>query len=180
MKIKFMCSMLLIGAAALSHRPAHAQTPNDQEQIFLARASEAGLAEIKQSQLALDKSTDPQVKDFAQKMIADHTALADKMKPFADKYSVTPVDAVNPDHQAELDKLSALSDKAFDKEYIASMEKDHRAALVLFDNERGTSKDKDMQAAANAAYDTVTMHIKMADKIADKLGVTYSSDDTNP
>lgn len=180
MKMKFMCSMLLIGASTLSYRPMQAQTPSDQEQIFLARASEADMAEIKQSQLALDKSTDPQVKDFAQKMVSDHTALEDKMKPFAEKYSVTPIDKVNPDHQAELDKLSALSGKAFDKEYIASMEKDHRAALVLFDNERSTSKDKDLQAAANGAYDKVTEHIKMADKLADKLGVSYASDDTNP
>jgi putative membrane protein len=180
MKMKFMCSMLLIGAAALSHRLMHAQTASDQEQIFLTRASEADMAEIKQSQLALDKSTDPQVRDFAQKMITDHTALEDKMKPFAEKYSVTPVDAVNPDHQAELDKLSTLSGKAFDREYIASMEKDHRAALILFDNERTTSKDKELQAAADGAYSTVTMHIKMANKLADKLGVSYASDDTNP
>ena len=170
--------MLLLGTAVLSTPRIHAQA--DQEQIFLARASEADAAEIKQSKLALDKSTDPAVRDFAQQMITDHTALEVKMKPFADKYSVTPVTTPNPDHQAEIDKLSGLSGKDFDKEYIASMEKDHRAALVLMDGERGTSKDKDLQAAAGDAYNTVQMHIKMADKLASKLGVEVPNDDPNP
>jgi putative membrane protein len=174
MKNKFVCSSLLV-VAALAYAPRiHAQA--DQEQIFLARASESDAAEIKQSQLALDKSSDPAVKAFAQKMIDDHTALEAKMKPFADKYGVTPATMPNATHQAEVDKLSSLSGKAFDKEYIASMEKDHRAALILFDDERTTSKDKDLQSAADGAYTTVTMHIKMADKVAAKLGVAVPSD----
>jgi len=173
---------LLIGAAALSTPRIFARVAadNDQEQIFLARASEADAAELKQSQLALDKSTNPAVRDYAQKMLTDHAALEGKMKPFADKYSVTPVTAPNPDHQAEIDKLSGLSGKAFDKEYIASMEKDHRAALELFDDERGTSKDKDLQASAGDAYATVEMHIKMTNKLADKLGVPVPDDYPNP
>lgn len=177
MKMKHVCTSLLIGAAVLSSPGLHAQT--DQEQIFLARASEADTAEIKQSQLALDKSQDPMVKQFAQKMIDDHTALEAKMKPFADKYSVTPVTVPNSTHQAELDKLSGLSGKAFDKEYILSMEKDHHAALILFDSERTTTKDKDLQAASDGAFTTVGMHIKMADKLADKMGITVPSEDPN-
>jgi putative membrane protein len=178
MKITSACSVLLLGTAILSSPHIHAQA--DQEQIFLVRASEADAAELKQSQLAVDKATDPAVRAFAQKMITDHTALEAKMKPFADKYSATPVTTPNPDHQAEIDKLNGLSGKAFDKEYIASMEKDHRAALILFDNERTTSKDKDLQSAAGDAYATVEMHIKMADKLADKLGVPVPNDDPNP
>ena len=178
MKMTTMCSLLLLGTAVLSTPRIHAQA--DQEQIFLTRASEADAAEIKQSQLALDKSTDPAVRDFAQKMITDHTALEMKMKPFAEKYSVTPVTTPNPDHQAEVDKLSGLSGKAFDKEYIISMEKDHRAALILFDDERNTSKDKDLQAASGEADVTVTMHLKMADKLASKMGIEVPSDVPNP
>jgi putative membrane protein len=173
MKIKIMCSTLLVGAAVLSTPRIHAQA--DQEQIFLTRASEADAAEIKQSQLALEKSTDPAVKAFAQKMIDDHTALEAKMKPFADKYNVTPA-APNATHQAEIDKLSGLSGKAFDKEYVASMEKDHRAALLLFDDERTTSKDSELRQAADSADATVTMHLKLADKLAGKLGVPIPND----
>jgi putative membrane protein len=83
MKLTALCSTLLLGTAVLSAPRIHAQA--DQEQIFLARASESDAAEIKQSQLALEKSQNPAVREFAQQMITDHNALEMKMKPFADK-----------------------------------------------------------------------------------------------
>jgi putative membrane protein len=42
--------------------------------------------EIKLSQLAEAKATNPAVKAFAQKMVAEHTKMSASMKPFADSW----------------------------------------------------------------------------------------------
>ena len=100
---KMLCVCLVGCGAALGTVRAIAQA--DADKMFLMKASQTDLSEIKQSQLALDKTTNPHVKAFAQKMISDHNMLELNMKPFADKNGVMPVTALGPEHQAEYDKL---------------------------------------------------------------------------
>jgi len=177
---KMICSTLLVGAAVLAFPHIHAQTPADSEQIFLSRVSEADLAETKLSQLALDKSTDPAVRAFAQKMIADHGTLDQNLKPFDDKYSVTPVVALDSEDQATFDKLNGLSGKAFDKAYVAAMDNAHHAALTIFVDEQSTGTDKELHAIVSPATQTVQMHVKMADKLAYKYNIPVPDDMPNP
>lgn len=118
--------LMTIGLAALSLLllpSAKAQT--EQDKTFLTRASQADYDEIKLSELAADKATEPAVKAFANRMVTDHTNLEQQMKPFAEKWGLTPADHLDPEHQAIYDKLQGLSGKEFDKAYMRAMDKDH-------------------------------------------------------
>ena len=53
------------------------------DKMFVRKALEGGMAEVQLGQLALQKSSNDDVKQFAQKMIDDHTKLGDQMKPIA-------------------------------------------------------------------------------------------------
>src|ERR1700675_2397646 len=63
------------------------QDPNGASQMadkaFVRNALEGGMAEVQLGQLALQKSSNDDVKQFAQKMIDDHTKLGDEMKQVA-------------------------------------------------------------------------------------------------
>src|SRR5579859_6885761 len=68
-------AVLALGVVACL--PASADTklsPGDTQ--FVQDASQAGATEIAASKLALTNSSSPQVRKFAQQMIADHTKLA--------------------------------------------------------------------------------------------------------
>ena len=43
------------------------------EKKFATEAAQGGVAEVEMGQLALQKATSPQVKQFAQRMVSDHT-----------------------------------------------------------------------------------------------------------
>jgi len=167
---KMLCVCLVGCGAALGTVRAIAQA--DADKMFLMKASQTDLSEIKQSQLALDKTTNPHVKAFAQKMISDHNMLELNMKPFADKNGVMPVTALGPEHQAEYDKLKGLSGADFDKEYIRSMDMDHHMALAAFDTELEATQDPDLKKTVLNGKKVITAHTKMADKLATKLGVS--------
>lgn len=171
MKMKMVCTMLLAAGAAVVFAPARAQDDMDSDKKFVMTASESDMAEIAQSKIALDKSSNPKVKAYAQKMIDDHTTLEAKMKPFADKMGVPPP-PLKPEHQAEVDKLSSLSGTDFDTEYIKSMDKDHHIALMAFDAELGTTKmstDSPFISTVTAGRKVVAMHTKMADKMLKEM-----------
>lgn len=52
-------------------------------QQFVQKAAQSDITEIKTSQLALQRSHNPQVKQFAQMMIREHTQSSSKLKPLA-------------------------------------------------------------------------------------------------
>ena len=52
---------------------------------FAKSAAEGSLAEVKLGQLAEDKSSSPEVKDFGKRMVTDHSKIDDRLKKDAAK-----------------------------------------------------------------------------------------------
>lgn len=147
----------------------------DADKQFLTTASQSDFTEIKFSQLAADKASNAKVKAYATKMISDHTLLETEMKPFADKWGVTPVTTLDADHQAKFDALSSMSGMDFDKTYMTAMDADHHKALDLFKAEETTTTDKDFKKTVAKGEKVVAQHTTMADKAVGMMGGTPGS-----
>ena len=142
------CAVLLIGAGGILHRAA-AQAPVDDKQ-FITVAGQSDLAEIKESELALEKSKNRSVRAFAQRMVKDHHMLMTKMKPFAEKYNVPPPVLISTAQDTQYSALKGLTGSAFDKAYIEDAVKDHHEALALFDGEIAGTSDADLKSTVTA------------------------------
>ena len=155
---------------------AHAQSNDtDQDKTFLMKASQGGMAEIQLGQLASEKGQSAKVKAFGQKMVTDHTALNNNLKPFADKDGVPPPSGLSADDQAELDKLNGLSGADFDKEYVAYMMKDHKHDQEAFQQEISSTQDAQLKAAVQHGLKVVDQHLAMVDKMGSSMGVQAAS-----
>jgi putative membrane protein len=164
---KVMCSIALACATLLVTANANAQSDDDKK--FLATASQSDVNEIALSKVAIEKASNPAVKAFAQKMVAEHTKMSASMKPFADEWGVTPPAGVDDDHQKELDKLNGLSGADFDKEYIDQMVTDHAKALRAFASEVKVATDAKFKAAVLKGKTMVAAHKNMAYDLKKKL-----------
>jgi len=149
---------------------AFAQDTKSADKSFIKDASEGSLAEINYAKLALEKSQDPNVRKFAEKMITDHTKLIEDMKPFAVKYDVKPSGAPVMDH-AKYQELKMKSGISFDRAYVEAMVKDHNDDLKDFIKEINTTSDPDLKAAVSKGEKVVLMHTKMIDDIAHMGGI---------
>ncbi|AFL89465.1 putative outer membrane protein [Terriglobus roseus DSM 18391] len=158
-----------IAAGAAGAAVASAQSADGDKQ-FLKTASQSDYTEITFSKLAADKGSNPKVKAYAQKMVTDHTALETEMKPFADKWGVTPVMELDAAHQQKFDALQQLSGMDFDKAYMMGMDDDHHTALSLFQQEVSTTNDAEFKKAVAKGEKVVAMHTKMADMAVTKMG----------
>ena len=171
MRMRNMCAMMLGCVAAAGSLAAQAQG-SDQDKQFLMTASQGDLTEITLSKLALTKSSNAQVKDYAQKMIMDHNKLETQMKPFADQMGVAPATALTPEHQQLLDQLQALSGPDFDKQYMSDMDTSHHATLDAFNTELSTTQDAQLKPTVKKGQKVVAQHTQMADKLSQRLGGT--------
>jgi len=160
------CAVLGLTSGLMATR---AKAEDDSDKKFLAMAAQSDQNEIALSKLADQKASDPAVKAFADKMITEHTKMTASMKPFADSWGLTAPMGPDADHQKELDKLSGMSGKDFDKEYISDMVSDHAKALSAFTSEAKDTKDVKFRAAVLKGKTAVAAHKNMAYDLKKKL-----------
>ena len=141
------------------------------DKIFLRKAAEGGMAEVKLGQLATQKAGSQDVKDFGSRMVTDHTELNNEMKPIADSLGVMLPKKLNTKDQAEYEKLNGLSGNDFDTEYVTFMVKDHHEDLREFRMEAASTTDPNLKTAVDRGAKVIREHLSMVTGLAKEKGI---------
>lgn len=161
------CSLTFLG---LAYSPLKAaDTVSSEDKSFVMKAAQGGMTEVQLGQIASDKGSSQDVKDFGSKMVADHGKANDELKSIAQTKGIQLPDKLDSKHQATVDKLSKLSGADFDKAYVSEMVTDHKKDNSLFQKEASSGKDADIKAFASKTDETVKMHLSMIQDIQSKL-----------
>lgn len=138
---------------------------------FIRAATEAGIADIKISELAVQKGS-PAIKDLAQKMIADHTSINKELGNVADGMGIMLPKKMSKDQQGEYDKLNGLSGKEFDTEYVNYMAGAHFKDLHAFHSEASSASEPALQEQVVKALKTMHEHLGLIRDTAKNEGIT--------
>jgi putative membrane protein len=141
---------------------------------FIRSEAEGGLAEIELGKLATEKAASPEVKQFGQRMVDDHTKANDQLKQVASEKGVTIPEKLSPKDAATKARLEKLSGKAFDRAFMQVMVADHVKAVNEFRTESKNAKDPDVKNFASQTLPTLEDHLKQAKSIAPKTGKQMS------
>jgi putative membrane protein len=148
---------------------------------FLKEAADGGMAEVELGQLAADKASSPEVKQFGERMVKDHSQANDQLKQLASQKGVTLPSSPSKKMQAKKDKLSKLSGDAFDRAYMADMVKDHKKDVAEFQRESTSGQDPDVKQFASQTLPTLKDHLKEAQSVTPKLTSSNKPDsNSNP
>jgi putative membrane protein len=146
---------------------AHAATnASMSDKHFVSDALEGGMAEIQMGQLAEEKGSSSDVKNFGRKMVKDHTKLGDQMKQVAQQLGVSVPNSPSMMDQLEIKKLKGLSGSEFDQEYIKDMVKDHQDDLKDFKKEADSGTSPLVKNAASQGADVISEHLAIIQQIA--------------
>ena len=162
----------LFAAAALVTTPAFAQLMKSDQKIDNADAAamkqlaQANLNEIEGGKAAASKAQSPDVKQFAQKMVDDHTQMLNDLKALAGRKSVSLPDSVSLKDKAQLALMERASGADFDKKYMNEMVKDHQKDLKEVQDLAAKAKDADFRAAVQKASSKIAEHLQLAQRIA--------------
>lgn len=133
---------------------------------FVTKASASGLAEVNLSNLAARRASTPEVRSFAQRIIADHTRANRELLGLANDKGWSLARAMDDQHQKLFDKLGKMDGADFDRAYMDGMVKDHEDAVKLFDQESKDGSDDTLKTWAGRTLPALKMHLKMAQEIA--------------
>ncbi len=132
------------------------------DKSFMEKAASGGMAEVEQGKLAQQKAQAPEVKQFADRMVQDHTKANDELKQIARSSQVQLPDKMDESAQKEMDKLQKLSGAQFDQEYMKHEVSDHKKDVKEFQKEAKSAKDPDVKRFASQTAPTLGEHLKMA------------------
>ncbi len=114
---------LLIPALLALTLPVHAESPADLNDLEIAHAAyTADNIDIRYAHLALALSDNPMVRQFAETMVSDHTAVNDLALALLDKLDAAPQDnflsqTLNANAEEIVDRLAGLRGAEFDLAY---------------------------------------------------------------
>lgn len=144
-------------------------TSKTSDQHFMKEAAEGGMAEVEMGQLAADKASSPEVKEFGQRMVKDHSQANDQLKQIATQKGVTLPTSLNAKDKMTKEKLAKMSGDSFDQAYMQDMLKDHKKDIAAFQKESTSGSDPDVKQFASQTLPTLKDHLKQAETVSPKL-----------
>ncbi|ATB58625.1 hypothetical protein NY98_17935 [Xanthomonas citri pv. fuscans] len=121
-------------AMPAGQQTAGAATPGEDEREALGILSAINTSEINAANLALQKQVQGGARDYATRMVKEHTDNNQKIAKWQPDTSATGAKLQMTKGKAELAKLQKLDGHAFETAYITAMVKDHSDALTALDN----------------------------------------------
>jgi len=166
MKKSILYVMVLLGTTLCiqSCKKDHNNNYTMSNQDFVTKASSSNMFEIAAGNLAVQNSTNTNVKAFGNHMITDHGQAATEMAALASRKGWTVPSAMSAKDQNNYNTLAALSGIAFDKQFAMIMVTSHQEAITLFQNAASNSgvPDADLRSFASGKIPTLKEHLAEA------------------
>lgn len=158
------------------------------DESFIKDAAKGGMMEVEMGQLGVQKAQSSEVKQFAQRLVDDHTKANTELKQLAASKGVTLPDssgshitgtAENKDRtqvrdrsetdrqlgfwdRRELKKLQGMSGTDFDREFVKTAVNDHEKDVKEFEKASQNLDDSELKAFAAKTLPTLQQHLSQA------------------
>jgi putative membrane protein len=141
---------------------------------FAATAAQDGMVEVALAGLALRKSGDNQLRQFAQKMAEDYAQSNGGLDSIVKCEGLVLPTELDAKHNALITRLNAKSGRALEKAYLNHMAEKRSEALTLFES-ASLSGDPDVAAFARKGVSMLQEHQLLADNLRAVMGTRVAT-----
>jgi putative membrane protein len=128
------------------------------------------MAEVKMAQLAQQKSSNKEVKDLAQMLEKDHSAVLSELRNYGSSHNVTAPNEETQDAKDKYNDMSKKSGREFDKEWCDLMEKNHKSSIDKFEGiANDANSEADLKSFASKTLPTLRTHLDHVMQCKNKL-----------
>lgn len=143
---------------------------NSKDTKFLKEAAIGAMAEVDTGKLAEQNATNPDVKQFGERMVTDHSKELSDLQSLAKSKGVDLPTEPDKKHKKMSDKLAKLQGDDFDKTYSRHELEDHKKDVKEFKKQADDATDPDVKAFAAKNVPVLEEHLSMAEKLPANAG----------
>jgi putative membrane protein len=151
-------------AVAFAAFAAVAAAQNTTDADFARKAALSGMKEVRVSQHAASSAANADVKQFASRLLQDHTSANEKLKTAAGTMNVQLPADLDAEHRAQAERLTAMTGASLDRGYVDHMVESHRKSVALFETESNSGSGA-LREFATATLPTLREHLRMAEDL---------------
>lgn len=141
------------------------------EKAFIIQAYATGMTEIETAKIAVIRTANAKIKEFASMMVKDHTKANADLAKLAKGKGITIPSTLSETQLKHIKQMQELTGRSFDIHYINMMVTDHQAAEELFGH--ATSyKDENLKNFILNTLPVIQQHSKMITKIGKDLNIS--------
>lgn len=149
------------GAVGTAAGPAGAVT----DAGFVANAMVGGLYEVEAGRIALQRSTNPQVKALGQMLVDDHSRAGDRLKPIAARLDLAVPTALDQRRQGLIDNLRGATDQDFDRVFLQQQEAAHNETAALLSTYQQADGPAELKSWAVETLPRIQAHKAHIDRL---------------
>lgn len=143
---------------------------NGDGKTFTLSVATGGRMEVELANLAINKSKEKSVKEFAQIMLKDYNLINQELTAITNQKGLKLPDALPEKVAEDLTMLNTLADRAFDVQYMRMMINDHEKTVQLF-TDGSHNKDDQLRNFALKTLPVIKKHQQMAIEIGKRLNI---------
>jgi putative membrane protein len=168
----FLFAAVMLAQPAQQTSKMNREALSSTDQSFINSAEAGNLAEIDSAKMVEQKATDPAVKDFASRMVTDHTQLSQDLKTLSESNGATLPSEPTATEKTQKDNLAKLSGAKLDDAYLNGQLADHKEAISAYENEIEHGNNQAVKDYAEKALPTLQDHIRISEDIAGKMDMS--------
>jgi putative membrane protein len=156
--------------AVTSPSTANADANVKADSKFIREVTADNMLEVTLAQLAERKAENSEVRQFAQRMVADHNKLQNDWVSMASSNGLNFKTGFGKNHRKKLNQLQKLSGKEFDRTYMTLMIQDHKDYVDYFRKEGRAANSAPVRNLVSAGLPMLEQHWSMAKQVGVKVG----------
>jgi putative membrane protein len=145
------------------------------DQQFVDFVAQTDMTEAHLGQLAADKATSQDVKDFAQMLVTDHTADYKTLGTLATKAGLNVPKGLDAAHDKMIAPFEKLKGAAWDSHYEREMITGHQKAIAQFKQAAQSLQNADLKTYASQTLPTLEKHLQAAQDLMKSKGKKHAS-----
>jgi predicted outer membrane protein/sporulation protein YlmC with PRC-barrel domain len=162
-----------VAAAPAPAEEQNADAGSADAQQFVEQAAISNQFEIESSQLALDAAENQEIRDFAQRMVDDHSNAGEQLKSTVESagLELTVPEELDQEHADKLAQLQSATGADFDQQYAQMQVEAHDKAVELFSSYAERGDEEALKEFAADTLPTLQEHKEQIESIDMAAGV---------
>jgi putative membrane protein len=140
------------------------------EKQFMMKAAEGGAMEVKVAQMAQQKASSSEVKEYARQLEQDHQKANNQLRAIAKQKNVDLPEHTGDVTGSGMSQLQNLSGSQFDQAFMRMQVQHHKKDISEFQKQAKSGKDTDLKRFAQQTLPTLQQHLDQAQRISAGTG----------